>query len=73
MYAEHFSLENIPFGIATSPSYKEKSVVTRLGDNVIFLDKLATSGLLPDVPETVLSTFTEVDIDPTHCSLYIAV
>ncbi|KAI0408253.1 fumarylacetoacetase [Xylaria palmicola] len=38
-YAEHFSIANIPYGIASDKSHS-KAVVTRLGDNVFFLGDL---------------------------------
>lgn len=60
MYAEHFSIQNIPFGIATSADHPKKSVVTRIGDTVIFLNELEKAGFLPGVPETTSTTFSEV-------------
>jgi hypothetical protein len=41
MYAHHFSINNIPFGIASSSSHPGKAVATRFEDTVIFLDELA--------------------------------
>jgi len=41
MYAHHFSINNIPFGIASSASHPSKAVATRFEDTVIFLDELA--------------------------------
>ncbi|KAI8625327.1 fumarylacetoacetase [Xylariaceae sp. FL1651] len=38
-YAEHFSIANIPYGIASDTSHA-KSVATRLGDHVFFLADL---------------------------------
>jgi len=40
MYASHFSIENIPYGIASSQVHPKKSLVTRLENDVIFLDEL---------------------------------
>lgn len=60
MYAEHFSIDNIPYGIATSASHVEQSVVTRLGDTVIFLNELAKAGSLPGINEAISCTFSEV-------------
>lgn len=60
MYADHFSIENIPFGIASSPSHPKKSVTTRLGDDVIFLDILAENGRLSSLIETTIETFSQV-------------
>ncbi|EPE34793.1 FAH [Glarea lozoyensis ATCC 20868] len=40
MYADHFSLNNLPFGIASSTAHPTRCVVTRLRNTVIFLDGL---------------------------------
>jgi len=60
MYADHFSLDNIPYGIGSSGAHPQRSVVTRLEDEVIFLDELVKAGLLPSVPESTAKTFSEV-------------
>lgn len=60
MYAEHFSIENIPFGIGSTASHSSKSVVTRFEDTVIFLDELSKHDLLNDLPEETRQTFSEV-------------
>lgn len=39
-YSEHFSLKNIPYGIATGPGHAHKGVATRIHDKVIFLRDL---------------------------------
>lgn len=39
-YAEHFSIANIPFGIASGGSHAQPAPVTRLGDTVFFLADL---------------------------------
>lgn len=39
-YSEHFSLKNIPYGIATGPGHAQKGVATRIHDQVIFLEDL---------------------------------
>ncbi|KAI1503556.1 fumarylacetoacetase [Biscogniauxia marginata] len=39
-YAEHFSIANIPYGIASDASHPNKAVVTRLEDLVFFLADL---------------------------------
>ncbi|PMD39408.1 Fumarylacetoacetase [Hyaloscypha variabilis F] len=41
MYSHHFSINNIPFGIASSSSHPDKAAATRFEDTVIFLDELA--------------------------------
>lgn len=38
--SEHFSIKNIPYGIATSDGHSQKVVATRIHDHVIFLNDL---------------------------------
>ncbi|KIN09135.1 hypothetical protein OIDMADRAFT_38004 [Oidiodendron maius Zn] len=63
MYADHFSLENIPFGIASGVSHPEKSVVTRFENDVIFLAVLAKAGFLPELTQETRKTFSENTIN----------
>jgi hypothetical protein len=58
MYSHHFSINNIPFGIASSSSHAHKSVATRLEDTVIFLDELAS--YYPELSKELIKTFSEV-------------
>lgn len=60
MYAEHFSLANIPFGIASSVAHPTKSVVTRLQDNVIFLDQVAEAKALKGLSEDLIESLSQV-------------
>jgi len=60
MYSEHFSINNIPFGVASTSSHPTRSVVTRFEDNVIFLETLASAGTLSSISESTLKTFSEV-------------
>lgn len=39
-FSDHFSIKNIPYGIATSGSHPQKAVVTRVHDHVFFLSDL---------------------------------
>ena len=39
-FSNHFSVRNIPYGIATSSSHPQKAVVTRLQNHVFFLSDL---------------------------------
>ncbi len=64
MYASHFSHANIPFGIANSSSHPAKSVVTRLGDDVIFLDVLVEHRLLSSLTQTTLAAFSQPTLNP---------
>jgi hypothetical protein len=60
MYDSHFSLDNIPFGIASRSSGEVPTVVTRLYNNVIFLQLVAENGLLPMVSAETVITFSKV-------------
>lgn len=42
-YSDHFSLANIPYGIASTvgEAHRERAVVTRLADKVVFLSDLS--------------------------------
>lgn len=60
MYDSHFSLANIPYGIASKAPNEAPSVVTRLFDTVVFLDELANAGLLSDLPSEIVATFKQV-------------
>jgi fumarylacetoacetase len=61
-YAHHFSLANIPFGIASSSAHPTPAAVTRLGDDVIFLDALFDAGLFNGIADLSSSTFTQVSL-----------
>ena len=50
-YAPDFSLSNIPFGVASSKQHSQKAIVTRLGDDIIFIDMLVEDKLLPTLSE----------------------
>jgi fumarylacetoacetase len=60
MYTEHFSLANIPFGIASSTVHPAKSVVTRLCDDVIFLDRLVEANVLSDLSLELIEALSQV-------------
>lgn len=57
MYASHFSIDNIPYGIASSQTHVSRTLVTRLEDNVIFLDELAEYTECK-LPKATISTFS---------------
>lgn len=57
-YSSHFSLANIPFGVASSKTHPNPQCVTRLENTVIFLDVLHQAGIfseIPDLPKGVFS------------------
>ncbi|KAJ5318078.1 hypothetical protein PENANT_c004G11012 [Penicillium antarcticum] len=60
-FSNHFSLANIPFGIASSPKHLSPQCVTRLENTVIFLDVLQQSGVFVNIsglPEGVFNKST---------------
>jgi fumarylacetoacetase len=48
-YQSHFSIANIPFGVASSDSHPKPQCVTRLENNVIFLAELQRAGLFSEI------------------------
>jgi len=60
MYASHFSIRNIPFGIASSKDHRHQSAATRIEDTVVFLDELAKNGLLSSLPASAIEAFSQV-------------
>ncbi|OJK02184.1 hypothetical protein ASPACDRAFT_41003 [Aspergillus aculeatus ATCC 16872] len=50
-YSDHFSIKNLPYGVASSPARAGPQCVTRLNNTVIFLDDLQRNGLFNSVIE----------------------
>ncbi|KFA70909.1 hypothetical protein S40288_10149 [Stachybotrys chartarum IBT 40288] len=74
--AEHFSLHNIPFGIASSQKHSSPQAVTRVNNNVIFLGDLMVSGLfhgIDGLPDQVFQQDTLNAFAALGCSLQRAV
>jgi hypothetical protein len=65
-YAHHFSIANIPFGIASSSSHPTPAAVTRISNDVIFLDVLYEAGLFQAIPDLSSSTFSQVSAWKLH-------
>ncbi|KAK0122192.1 hypothetical protein ONS95_010449 [Cadophora gregata] len=59
MYASHFSIANIPYGVASSAAHPAKSPATRIEDTVIFLDELAKNGAFSSLSSEVAKAFSE--------------
>jgi len=60
-YAHHFSRDNIPFGIASSPTREAPQAATRLQNTVIFLNDLAEAGtfsIVHDLPKGIFAKET---------------
>jgi len=60
-YSKHFGLKNIPFGVATSHNDPSPSCVSRFGDHVIFLNRLAP--MFSDVPGLPDGVFTHATLN----------
>ena len=48
-YSDHFSIANIPFGVASSEIHPNSQCVTRLENSVIFLVELQKSGIFSSI------------------------
>ncbi|GES58113.1 fumarylacetoacetate hydrolase [Aspergillus terreus] len=60
-YSNHFSLKNLPFGVASSHKHPHPQCATRLHNTVIFLGELQRSGAfaqISDLPEGVFDSPT---------------
>jgi fumarylacetoacetase len=60
-YAHHFSHNNIPFGIASSPTHETPQAATRLQNTVIFLNDLVeadTFSAVHDLPKGIFAKET---------------
>jgi fumarylacetoacetase len=59
-YTEEFGINNIPFGIASSSLLSSPQCVSRIGNSVIFLAKLAENGDFVDIQASLASIFALV-------------
>lgn len=57
-YSHHFSIRNVPFGIASSNSHPKPQGVTRLENSVIFLHDCHTGGLFEGIDGLPLGIFS---------------
>lgn len=62
-YSSHFSIANIPFGVASSNNHPEPQCVTRLENQVIFLGVLQRSGLFAEVPSLPEGVFDKATLN----------
>ena len=70
MSSSHFSTANIPFGISSSTQHPQAAAVTRIADEVIFLDILHDAGLFRDIAGLTGHVFQQVNQIPhavTRC------
>jgi hypothetical protein len=57
IYASHFGINNIPYGIASSTVHPKPQCVTRINDIVVFLADLADDGLFDNVSAPLSTIF----------------
>jgi fumarylacetoacetase len=57
-YSHHFSVHNVPFGIASSKSHPQPQAVTRLGNSVVFLHDCHAGGLFAGIEGLPLNVFS---------------
>jgi len=58
-YASHFGINNIPYGIAHSSKRSSPQVVTRIGDQVLFLAELSKFEPFEDIRQPLAEIFAE--------------
>lgn len=61
-YSNHFSLANIPFGVASSPKYATQCV-TRLENTVVFLGVLQQQNIFKNVPGLPNDVFNQATLN----------
>ncbi|OJZ89287.1 hypothetical protein ASPFODRAFT_78773 [Aspergillus luchuensis CBS 106.47] len=63
-YSDHFSIHNLPYGIASSPSHTTPQCATRLHNTVIFLSDLQSAGLFSSIPSLPENIFSNTTLNP---------
>jgi fumarylacetoacetase len=58
-YASHFSINNIPYGIASSQRYSEPQCVTRIENKVIFLAYVAGQAVFEGLSPSLVEIFLQ--------------
>lgn len=66
-----FSLENIPYGIASSAVHSIPQHVTRYGDDVVFLAVLQQQGFFGHVASLPVGIFAQVSSSIDFCSRFV--
>ncbi|KAJ5344671.1 hypothetical protein N7452_002675 [Penicillium brevicompactum] len=61
-YSNHFSLANIPFGVASSPKHATQCV-TRLENTVVFLGVLQQQNIFKNVPGLPIDVFNQATLN----------
>lgn len=67
MFAHHFSINNLPYGIASSEKFRGRVIATRLGDDVYSIPALLEHKLLGEVPPSTASAILRVCLILLYC------
>jgi fumarylacetoacetase len=62
-YASHFGINNIPYGIASSPQRPTPQCATRISDDVIFLSELTGQEAFKSIPAPLTSIFRQSSLN----------
>ncbi|RAL03089.1 Fumarylacetoacetase, partial [Aspergillus ibericus CBS 121593] len=63
-YSHHFSIHNLPYGIASSPSHPTPQCATRLENTIIFLADLQSAGFFSSIPSLPPDIFSHSTLNP---------
>jgi fumarylacetoacetase len=58
-YTSHFGINNIPYGIASSPKRPSPQAVTRIADTVVFLSELSSTSHFASISSQLSSSFLQ--------------
>ena len=58
----HFTIANLPYGVASATSTSQPHIATRLHDKIFFLADLISQGLLHNLPESTISAVSEQQV-----------
>jgi fumarylacetoacetase len=58
-YTSHFGINNIPYGIASSPKRPSPQAVTRIADTIIFLSELSSTSPFASISSQLSSSFLQ--------------
>ncbi|OOG00043.1 hypothetical protein ASPCADRAFT_40176 [Aspergillus carbonarius ITEM 5010] len=64
LYSHHFSIDNLPYGIASSPTHPTPQCATRLHNTIIFLSDLQSAGLFSSIPSLPPHIFSHSTLNP---------
>ncbi|PYH97415.1 hypothetical protein BO71DRAFT_448001, partial [Aspergillus ellipticus CBS 707.79] len=63
-YAHHFSIHNLPYGVASSPCHPTPQCATRLDNTIIFLADLQEANFFSSIPSLPANIFANPTLNP---------